>query len=74
MFDVDQNSDVDELINYQFSPDLDTSKYYESCIACLVNITREKRKSQILEELKNVTDLSERKNLINELNQIIKNK
>ena len=71
MFDVEDNKEIYDIINYEFSAENDNLDYYEDCIKYLVKVGLEGKLQEISRALTAETDLDKRRQLSKETQMII---
>lgn len=71
LFDVENNEDLQAIVNYEFSPTSDTEQYYYDCVKTLKQYGLEKRQMELTEEIRSISDLTERRNKMAELQKIV---
>ncbi len=70
-FDIEGNDDLMAIVNYEFSVATDTVQYYNDCVRTLKQFGLEKRQNELTEEIRNIEDLTLRRQKMMELQQII---
>ncbi len=73
MFDVENNPELNELITYAPTGEIDAG-YYADCVNALVESGLSIRQAQLLEQYKSATDADTKRNLMVQLNELIKSK
>jgi DNA primase len=71
MFDVENNKDIYDLVNYVFSSGEDNQKYFEDCLNIVVKSGITLQKDKLLAELSKTKDNEERKKLMLEIQALI---
>jgi hypothetical protein len=71
MFEVEDNSDVYDIANYEFNPLEDNEKYYNDCMTTLVSYGLLVRQEEVTNRLKETKDNNERMRLAKELQELI---
>ncbi len=71
MFDVEENSDVYDIANYEFNPLEDNEKYYSDCTNTLISYGLLIRQEKITKRLRETKDNNERMILAKELQELI---
>ena len=69
-FDVENNSDLSDLISFEILESDDNERYYHDCVKTFVNIGLKQRQIDIIGKLRATNDMEERKNLTKQLNEI----
>jgi len=69
-FDVENNSDLSDLIAFDILPSDDNGTYYQDCVRTFVSIGLKQRQQEIINKLRATTDMDERKLLTKQLNEI----
>ena len=71
MFDVENNKDIYDLVNYVFSSGEDNQKYFEDCLNIVIKSGITLQKDKLLAELSKTKDNEERKKLMLEIQALI---
>lgn len=71
MFDVENNEDIKDLINFEFIDSIDNEKYYNDCVKIIQISGLQNVQTQLTAKLKELTDLSERRQVAKELQEVI---
>ncbi len=71
MFDVDNNSDVYDIVNFEFDPREDNDKYYRDCVATLISYGLLVKQNEIRTSLDNTSDMQLKMELTKQLQEII---
>lgn len=71
MFDVEDNKEIYDIVNYEFLPENDNLEYYEDCIKYLVKTSLEAKLQEISKALAAEPDLDKRRQLNAETQMII---
>lgn len=69
-FDVENNSDINDLIAFDILPSDDNETYYNDCVRTFVNIGLKQRQQEIIAKLRASVDMEERRQLTKQLNEI----
>ncbi len=71
MFNVEDNADVYDIVNYEFIEQEDNEKYYKDCYTTLVSYGLLLKQDEITKKLKETKDNSEKLLLAKELQELI---
>ena len=71
-FDVEKSQSVQDLISYDFSKVGDENKYFEECLWQIKESNLKQQQTQLTEKYKSETDLQKRREIANELNNVLK--
>ncbi len=71
MFNVDDNSDVYDVVNFEFNPMEDNEKYYNDCVSTLASFGLLMQQEELTKRLKETKDNNERLQLAKELQALI---
>lgn len=71
MFDVEGSKDIYDIVNYVFPMGEDNEKYYDDCVKIIVKSGLTLEKDRLLNLLSTTKDLTERKNIMQQIQQII---
>ena len=72
VFDVDNNPDIKEIIDYDFSVYPDKETYFEECFNKITLINLKQKQEELTQSFKTETDLDKRREIANELYKITK--
>lgn len=73
LFDVEHNPDIQKVINFNFSPFTDNKKvYFNECLGKITLSSLKEKQAKLMELFKKESDLSKRREIAQELNQITK--
>ena len=72
VFDVDNNPDIKEIIDYDFSVYPDKETYFEECFNKIALINLKQKQEELTQSFKTETDLDKRREIANELYKITK--
>lgn len=70
-FDIENNEDLSAIINYDFNTWTDNEHYYLDCVKTLKSYGLEKKQMELTEEIRTISDLNERREKMQELQNII---
>ena len=71
MFDVEGSKDIYDIVNYVFVAGEDNEKYYDDCVKIIVKSGLTLEKERLLNLLSTTKDMTERKNIMQQIQQII---
>jgi len=71
MFDVENNSDIYDIVNYPFATSEENSKYFEDCVSIIVKSGLSIEKDRLLALLSTTKDSDERKKIMSQIQNII---
>ena len=69
-FDVENNSDLSDLIAFEILDSDDNERYYLDCVKTFVSIGLKQRQQDLINKLRSTNDMEERKQLTKQLNEI----
>ncbi len=72
VFDVENNEDIKEIIDYNFSTFSSPETYFNQCIATLNSINLKQKQEDLTEKFKTEKDLDKRREIAKELSEIAK--
>ncbi|MBQ9792899.1 MAG: DNA primase [Clostridia bacterium] len=72
VFDVDNNADIKEIIDYDFSVYPDKETYFDECYNKITLINLKQKQEDLTQRFKTETDLDKRREIANELYKITK--
>ncbi|MBQ3213588.1 MAG: DNA primase [Clostridia bacterium] len=72
VFEVDENPDIKEIIDYDFSVYPDKEKYFEECYNKITLINLKQKQEELTQKFKTETDLDKRREIANELYKVTK--
>ncbi len=71
IFDVDNNNDVYEVINFEFDENQNNESYYLDCVKTLIAFGWKMKKDELVEKISSEADLDKKKELYKQMNEII---
>lgn len=71
-FDVEGNTSISDIVNFEFSADIDNAEYFDSCVKSLQSYGLERQKQDITNKLHATKDSNERRELLAKMNDLIK--
>lgn len=72
VFDVENNGDIKEIIDYNFSAFSSPQEYFNQCVSTLNSINLKQKQEELTLKFKTETDLTKRREIARELNEIAK--
>ena len=69
--DATNNSDVNDIINYEFSPQEDNAKYYQDCVNTLTSYGLLLKQEELSRRLRQTSDNNEKMEIARELQKLI---
>lgn len=70
MFDVDNNDDVSDIINYEFVESIDNEKYFEGCVDTILKNGLIMQRDKLLLEMSKTTDSKIKYELLKKIQEI----
>lgn len=70
MFDVDENVDVSDIVNYEFVSSEDNGNYFNGCVKTLARKSLEQKQKELSEQHALCKDMDERKKIAYEIQRI----
>ena len=71
-FDVEENTAISSIVDFEFTSDIDNADYFDSCLKSLQSFAIDRQKQEITKKLHNVTDANERRQLLEQMSNLIK--
>jgi len=71
MFDVENNRDVYDIVNYEFSNGEDNENYYNDCINLICKSGLSMQKEKLLDDLSKTIDPNEKSKIIKQIQEIV---
>lgn len=72
MFDVENNFDIRDIIAFEFNKTCDNEQFYNDCVKTMLEHGLRYKQNEILNQIREIKDIDERKQKTIELNAIIK--
>ena len=69
--DATNNADVNDIINYEFSPQEDNAKYYQDCVNTLTSYGLLLKQEELSRRLRQTSDNNEKMEIARELQKLI---
>ena len=71
MFDVENNKDIYDIVNYEFANGEDNAQYFEDCIKQISKSGLAMQKEKLLDELSKTKDTVEKSKIIKQIQEIV---
>ena len=71
-FDVEENTAISSIVDFEFTSDIDNADYFVSCLKSLQSFAIDRQKQEITKKLHNVTDANVRRQLLEQMSNLIK--
>ena len=71
MFDVEDNSDVNDIVNYEFAVLEDNEQYYADCVKTLMSYGLMAKQDELMKKLNETKDNNEKLAIAKELQILI---